>query len=135
MKRTSILAAAIAVALSATAYADGPVAETGYDGGTTAHDADSSGRNTRDRDGTTLTPLDQSSAPADVELTRNIRKTIVEDDSLGTDARNVKVITVNGNVTLRGPVETANERDRIVSVAKQLAGDAHVTDELEIATR
>jgi osmotically-inducible protein OsmY len=93
---------------------------------------DNTGRNERDRSGTTLTPGDQSSDKADVELTRRIREAVVADKSLSTDAHNVKIITINGMVTLRGPVENDAERAKIVSTAQQLAGKNKVDNKLEI---
>ena len=95
-------------------------------------DADNTGRNERDSDGTTLTPGDQSSNEADVELTRRIREAVVADDSLSTNAHNVKIITINGKVTLRGPVESDAERAKIVATAEQLAGKNKVDNKLEI---
>jgi hyperosmotically inducible periplasmic protein len=95
-------------------------------------DADNTGRNERDRDGTTLTPGDQSSNKADVELTRRIREAVVADDSLSTNAHNVKIITINGKVTLRGPVESEAERAKIVATAEQLAGKNKVDNKLEV---
>src|ERR1700719_640799 len=67
---------------------------------------DNSAQNQRDRDHQTLTPIDQSNKPADLETTRNIRQALVKDDRLSTEAKNVKIITVDGAVTLRGPVKT-----------------------------
>lgn len=94
---------------------------------------DNTGHNERDRNSTTLTPEDQSSAPADVELTRRIREAVVADKSLSTNAHNIKIITINGKVTLRGPVENDKERSKIVSTAEQLAGKTKVDSQLEIA--
>lgn len=94
--------------------------------------ADNSVHNERDRSGDTLTPLDQSNAEADVEITRTIRKMLVDDDSLGTNAENVKVITVDGMVTLRGAVASADEQARIVAIAKEAAGAGRVTNELQV---
>jgi hyperosmotically inducible protein len=95
-------------------------------------DADNTGRNERDRGGTTLTPGDQSSNEADVELTRRIREAVVADDSLSTNAHNVKIITINGKVTLRGPVKSEAERAKIVATAEQLAGKNKVDNKLEV---
>jgi hypothetical protein len=97
--------------------------------------ADNSAQNSRDADGDELTPLDQSHADADVEITRAIRKMLVDDDTLGTDARNVKVITVDGMVTLRGAVENAEEQARIVAIAKEAAGMGRVSNELQVTKR
>jgi len=94
-------------------------------------DADNSGKNTRDKDGETLTPVDQSNDPADIKITAETRKLVVADDSLSTVAKNVKIITVAGVVTLRGPVETEAEKSAIATYAKR-AGAKTVTNELEI---
>ena len=96
---------------------------------------DNTGRNERDSDGTTLTPGDQSSNKADVELTRRIREAVVADKSLSTNAHNVKIITINGKVTLRGPVKSDAERAKIVATAEQLAGKNKVDNKLEIANK
>jgi hyperosmotically inducible protein len=96
---------------------------------------DNTGRNERDSDGTTLTPGDQSSNEADVELTRRIREAVVADESLSTNAHNVKIITINGKVTLRGPVESEAERAKVVATAQQLAGKNKVDNKLEIANK
>lgn len=98
-------------------------------------DADNTERNERDRDGKTLTPTDQSSKASDVDLTQKIRSALMEDDSLGTNAKNVKVIAVDGKVTLRGPVADARERARVVEIASQAARPAAVADELEVASK
>ena len=95
---------------------------------------DDTGRNARDRTGDTLTPMDQSNDPGDLELTRQIRQALTEDDSLSTAAKNIKIITINGNVTLRGPVETLKERSRIVEKAKALA-HSRVDNQLEVKSR
>jgi osmotically-inducible protein OsmY len=95
--------------------------------------ADNTGKNVRDRNDATLTPGDQSENEADVTITREIRKAIVADDHLSTDAHNVKIITAKGVVTLRGPVETAKEKADIEAKAKQVAGVNRVDNQLEIA--
>ena len=97
--------------------------------------ADNSAHNAHDVAGDALTPLDQSHAAADVDITRSIRKVLVDDGTLGTNAQNVKVITVDGMVTLRGAVANANEQARIVAIAKEAAGLDHVQDELEVIKR
>jgi osmotically-inducible protein OsmY len=94
---------------------------------------DDSGRNVRDRDGKTLTPMDQSNSESDVELTRKIRGEVVADDSLSLKAHNVKIISVDGIVTLRGPVESEAEKERIASLAEKTAGSGKVRNHLEVA--
>ncbi len=94
--------------------------------------ADNSGKNTRDAAGETLTPMDQSNDPADLKITADTRKMVVDDDSLSNLAKNVKIITVKGGeVTLRGPVESAAEKATIAKHAK-MAGATSVTDQLEV---
>jgi hyperosmotically inducible periplasmic protein len=95
--------------------------------------ADNSAMNQRDQGHETLTPMDQSSKPTDVKMTREIRRAIVKDDQLSMDAKNIKIITVDGAVTLRGPVKTEQEKADIAAKAAQLAGDSNVHDELEVA--
>lgn len=96
-------------------------------------DPDNTGRNVRDRSEDTLTPGDQSESKADVELTQRIRKAVVDDESLSTTAHNIKIITINGVVTLRGPVKSEQERDKIVATAQQMAGAKQVDNQLEVA--
>jgi hyperosmotically inducible periplasmic protein len=96
--------------------------------------ADNSGKNVRDRQGATQTPGDQSSAKADMDITQAIRKAVVADKSLSTNAHNVKIITTNGAVTLRGPVKSAAEKSSIAEKAKQTAGVRSVDNQLEIAS-
>lgn len=134
------LAAAVALALVSPAYAADPAPTTPHaaaDRATASEGkpADNSIHNARDAAGEDLTPLDQSHAEADVELTRSIRKTLVDEDTLGTNAENVKVITVDGMVTLRGPVASADEQARIVAIAKKAAGPDHVRNELHVIKR
>jgi hyperosmotically inducible protein len=95
--------------------------------------ADDSGRNVRDRQSDTETAGDQSSSPADIALAQKIRQQVVADGSLSTMAHNVKIITVNGVVTLRGPVKDPSEKARVAATAAQIAGAGRVHNDLEIA--
>jgi hyperosmotically inducible protein len=101
------------------------------DGGETA-DRTNTAVNERDRGGATLTPTDQSNDESDLEITRRIRETVVEDDSLSFTAKNVKIITVDGRVTLRGPVRSQEERAAIEKMALSVAGAGQVVNQLEI---
>jgi hypothetical protein len=96
--------------------------------------ADDTGRNVRDRDNQTLTPMDQSNDPDDVKVTREIRKALVADDALSTTAKNIKIITVHGKVVLRGPVATMQEKTKIAKTAQQFTKQ-RVDNQLEVATR
>jgi len=93
---------------------------------------DNTGRNVRDRSGATLTPGDQSESKADRTMTQKIRQAVVHDKSLSTTAKNVKIITINGVVTLRGPVHTPQEKGSIAAKAQRLAGTTNVDNQLEI---
>src|SRR4051794_11143454 len=66
-------------------------------------DRDNTAVNARDRDSAAKTPFDQKENKADITTTADVRKRIVASD-MSTDAKNVKIITENGRVTLRGPV-------------------------------
>ena len=77
--------------------------------------------------------MDQSENEADRTLTQRIRQAVVDDDSLSTNAKNVKIISQNGSVTLRGPVKNEEERKKIVAKAQQIAGEKNVNNQLEIA--
>jgi hyperosmotically inducible periplasmic protein len=95
---------------------------------------DNSGRNVRDRDNQTKTPGDQSENEADRTITQNIRQAITADDSLSTNAKNVKIITNDGTVTLRGPVKSEKEKSDIEAKAKQVAGVKRVDNQIEVAS-
>jgi hyperosmotically inducible periplasmic protein len=96
---------------------------------------DNTGRNVRDRGGDTVTPVDQSNNKADLNLTQQIRKAVMADKSLSTNAKNVKIITANGIVTLRGPVNTPQEKATIETKAQSIAGANNVDSQLEIVRR
>ena len=93
---------------------------------------DNTERNVQDRSGATLTPGDQSESKADLDLTQRVRQAVVADDSLSTNAHNVKIITSNGVVTLRGPVNSTKEKANIDAKAQQIAGATKVDSQLEI---
>jgi osmotically-inducible protein OsmY len=98
-----------------------------------AVEADNSGRNVRDRDDATKTTGDQSENEQDRTITQNVRKAVSSDDTLSTDAKNVKIITSGGTVTLRGPVKNQKEKAEIEAKAKEIAGVQNVDNQLEIA--
>ena len=75
----------------------------------------------------------QKNGKQDLAITRDIRRAIVADKSLSTYAHNVKVITANGEVTLKGPVRSEDERKAIEAKAVEVAGQGRVANELTIA--
>lgn len=97
--------------------------------------ADNTQKNERDRSGDTLTPGDQGESEADRDITAKIRRDVVGDQQLGMTAKNVKIITRDSVVTLRGAVSTAEERALIESYAKRASGVRSVDDQLEIASK
>jgi hyperosmotically inducible periplasmic protein len=98
-------------------------------------DADNTARNRRDRDSSrAVDPLDQGNRRSDVETTARIRSAIVENDRLSSSAKNVKIITRDGQVTLRGPVATEEEKQIIAEVAARSA-PGRVTNQLEVEER
>jgi hyperosmotically inducible periplasmic protein len=94
--------------------------------------ADNTGKNERDRSGETKTPIDQSNKPEDLKVTQDIRKAVMKDDSLKMNAKNVKIITADGKVTLRGPVNSEAEKTKIEALAKAAAGKMPVHNQLEV---
>jgi hyperosmotically inducible protein len=95
--------------------------------------ADNSAQNARDRDSQAMTPIDQSNKPEDVDLTRRVRQAVESDSNLSVDAKNVKIITVDGVVWLRGPVKSAEEKAEIARAAHNIAGADRVHDEIQVA--
>jgi hyperosmotically inducible protein len=75
----------------------------------------------------------QKMNPADRELAQKIRKAIHEDTSLSTYAHNIKIISQDGKVTLRGPVRSEEEKTSIEAKAVAIAGQGNVTNQLEVA--
>jgi len=98
-------------------------------------DADNTARNERDRNAGTQVPTDQAENEADREISANVRKAVVADDSLSMNAQNIKIVTSNGNVTLRGPVKTDREKEAIEAKAKQVTGVHSVTNLLEVEAK
>ena len=64
--------------------------------------------------------------PADLKITQAIRQALMKDGELSMTAKNIKIITANGQVTLRGPVKTAQEKAKIDQLAKSAAGGAQI---------
>lgn len=96
------------------------------------HDGDASntGINKRDRDDKTLTPMDQMNNESDLKITQEIRQALMKGE-FSMDAKNVKVITRNGAVTLRGPVETAAELEKISVLVKAVPGIKSIDNQLQ----
>src|SRR2546421_2902691 len=96
--------------------------------------ADNTSKNQRDRSGETATSGDQSNSQEDVKITAAIRRAVVGDKSLSMTAKNVKIITASGTVTLRGPVNNDAEKTKIAELAQSAAGGAKIDNQLEVKT-
>jgi len=95
-------------------------------------DADNTALNQRDRSGETATSGDQSNSSADLKIAQDIRQALMKDGELSTTAKNIKVITANGQVTLRGPVNNAQEKAKVDQIARSAGGGAKIVDELDV---
>jgi hyperosmotically inducible protein len=91
--------------------------------------------NVRDRTPDAMTADQQSNTKSDMTTTREIRKAVVKDHSLSILAHNVKIVSVNGKVTLRGPVNTEKEKVAIASKARAIAGRGNVDNQIEVKTQ
>lgn len=120
MQKTKLLFIAMALAASAAQAA------------TAAMPADNSGVNDRDRSDQTLTPEDQSQSKSDIKLAAKIRRAVVKKSGLSISGKNIKIITLNNQVTLRGPVKNEAERATIEKTVRKAAGNAIVDSQLEI---
>lgn len=95
-------------------------------------DVDNTARNVRDRDSNAITPLNQGENEMDRKITQEIRKSIMADKELSTNAKNVKVVSMNGVVTLRGVVNSDEEKVSIGQKASSVSGTKQVENLLEV---
>ena len=93
---------------------------------------DNTATNERDRSGETKTSGDQSNSSTDLKVTQAIRRALMKDRELSTMAKNIKVVTANGQVTLRGPVKTVQEKAKVDQIARSAAGGAQIDDQLDV---
>ena len=91
--------------------------------------------NQRDRNKSEPTADQQKDNRSDRELARQIRRAIVKDKSLSTYAHNIKVIAQDGMVTLKGPVNTQEEKQAIEAKASAIAGQGKITNEIEVGSK
>lgn len=94
--------------------------------------ADNTSTNQRDRNASEPTADQQKENRSDRDITQQIRRSIMKDKSLSTYAHNVKIVTQNGQVTLKGPVQSEDEKRAIETKAAEVAGQDKVTSELNI---
>jgi hyperosmotically inducible protein len=97
--------------------------------------ADNTKTNERDRSANEPTADQQRENRSDRDITQQIRQSIMKDKSLSTEAHNVKIITQNGQVTLKGPVRSEDEKKAVEAKAAEVAGENKVTSELNIKSQ
>jgi hyperosmotically inducible protein len=93
---------------------------------------DNTGMNVTDRNSGAMTAGEQSNSKTDIALTSKIRRAVTKDHALSMAAHNVKIISVNGVVTLRGPVDSEQEKTAIGSKAEAIAGADKVENQLQV---
>jgi osmotically-inducible protein OsmY len=126
MKRSVILALALLALVCLVAVAQQDASQV---------PADNTRVNQRDRNEASPTADQQKENPTDRELARQIRRALTKDKSLSTNAHNVKVIAQGGAVTLKGPVNSEDEKKAVEAKAAEIAGSDKVTSQIEIAPK
>ena len=122
----SLLCAGLLLGTGALASAQEPSSQQ------TSPAADNTKVNERDRSQAEPTADQQKDNRSDRDITQQIRQSIMEDKSLSTYAHNVKIITQNGQVTLKGPVRSEDEKKTVEAKATEVAGENKVTSQLDI---
>jgi len=117
-----LLAASALATLSLQSYAQ-----------TTTPPTDNTKANATDQSHTTMSADAQSNDATDLVLTKRIRRSIIADKALSTYAHNVKIVAVNGTVTLNGVVRSVDEKNSVERKAASVAGQSHVVNDLTIA--
>jgi len=95
--------------------------------------ADNTKVNTRDRADNAVTADQQKENATDRDLSQKIRRSVMNDKTLSTYAHNVKIVSQGGQITLKGPVRSAQEKQSIEAKAVEVAGAGHVVNQLSVA--
>jgi hyperosmotically inducible periplasmic protein len=98
-------------------------------------DADNTNRNSSGENKNTDTAEKQSNSKDDLSLTQKIRQAVMKEGSLSMNAKNVKIIARDGNITLKGPVDSQQEKDTIGTKAGEIAGKDKVDNRLEVESK
>jgi hyperosmotically inducible protein len=125
-------------AVCAMALAAGSVdaqSSSAPDSATTATAPDNSRSNKVDPSDRAATADTQNNNRSDVQIARQIRQGVIADKKLSTYGHNVKIVSVNGTVTLNGVVHTADEKVGIAQIAAQVVGDDHIVNNIKIAPK
>lgn len=115
----------IGVPSSATGVGDATDAATAQ-----PRKVDNSGQNEVDKDAQSVTPMDQGNSEADIGITQGIRKALVADKALSVNAQNLKIITKDGVVVLRGPVASKTEADTVLEHVSHVNGVTRVENQI-----
>ena len=94
--------------------------------------ADNSKENAKIENTQQLTSQDQGNSEADIQVTQKMRQDVVKNDHFSMEAKNIKIITIGGKVTLKGPVKTLEEKNQILDIATRVAGKKNVMNEITI---
>ena len=97
-----------------------------------ATEADNTKRNSAEQNKNTETAEKQSNSKDDLALTQKVRLAVMKDGSLSMNAKNVKIIAQDGKITLKGPVDSQQEKNTIGSEAGKIAGKDKVVNQLEV---
>ena len=97
--------------------------------------ADNTERNSSEQNKSTETAEQQSNRKDDLALTQQIRQAVIKDGSLSMNGKNVKIIARDGKVSLKGPVDSQQEKDIISAKAGEIAGKDKVDNQLEVKAK
>lgn len=120
--RITLLAAAIGVTLSLPMASRSAIAQDA------ASKPDNSAQNTNQP----RTAQDQSNVQSDRETTAKVRKAIIADKDLSMYAHNIKIITRNGTVTLKGPVKSDDEKQKVETDVAGVVSRDSLVDQLTV---
>ena len=100
-----------------------------------ATEADNTKQYSSEQNKNTETAEKQSNSKDDLALTQKVRQAVMKDGSLSMNAKNVKIIAQDGKITLKGPVDSQQEKDTVVSEAGEIAGKDKVDNQLEVKAK
>ena len=131
-----VLAASVSALLGATAWAEAPYGNGSYGDSTRTQSNMRSARDSMANDSSAyrrgVTASDQTNNKSDVAITKKIRQEIMAIKGMSINAQNVKIVTIDGKVTLRGKVESASEKEIIGQIANSVASMKNVTNDLQV---
>ena len=110
------------------------VLSVGVQSASFAEMADNTGVNARDKAPEAVTADAQSQSPEDMKITADIRSGILSDQARSTYAHNIKIIVQNGKVTLKGPVRSSDEQEKIKDIASGVLGYGNISNELDVVS-